>query len=237
MRILDLQSLRDAIKEELNRFTESDDTIDGFIQRAEARIKRLQATIDRATTETVPMTPGESEVDFVALATNVEIVKPLSAAIIGTDDGTGFEDGTNLRDRRQFRITHKADIEMLIGSSNAVSATPSHCAVFKNRLFVAPLPDREYVVSLVADFFTNFDFTDGADVTELLIRAPDLYFYGALMETAPFFKDDQRLAMWTQLYDRARGELDLQTERFLFPATPIQPVPKAIGDFSNLEQF
>ena len=124
MRILDLQSLRDAIREELNRFTESDDTIDGFIQRAEARIKRLQSSIDRATTQTVPMTPGESEVDFVALATNVEIVKPLSAAIIGTDDGTGFEAGTNPRDRRQFRITHKADIEMLIGASNAFVRRP-----------------------------------------------------------------------------------------------------------------
>lgn len=32
---------------------------------------------------------------------------------------------------------------------------------------------------------------------------PDCYLYGALMHTAPFLEEDQRLTVWSALYDKA----------------------------------
>lgn len=41
----------------------------------------------------------------------------------------------------------------------------------------------------------------------LLTKAPDVYLYGSLMEAAPFMMDDQRLATWGTLYDKAITDL------------------------------
>jgi hypothetical protein len=41
----------------------------------------------------------------------------------------------------------------------------------------------------------------------LLERAPEIYLYGALLESAPFMEDDARLATWISLYKAAVDEL------------------------------
>ncbi len=41
----------------------------------------------------------------------------------------------------------------------------------------------------------------------LLDKAPDLYLYGALVESAPFMMDDARLGTWTTLYQKAMQDL------------------------------
>jgi len=47
----------------------------------------------------------------------------------------------------------------------------------------------------------------------LLTDAPDIYLYGALIHTAPYLKDDERLAMYGQLYGSAVGRLNQASEQ------------------------
>jgi len=37
----------------------------------------------------------------------------------------------------------------------------------------------------------------------LLEEAPDAYLYGTLMQTAPWLREDERVAMWGSLYTQA----------------------------------
>ncbi len=41
----------------------------------------------------------------------------------------------------------------------------------------------------------------------LLAKAPEIYLYGSLLESAPFMEDDNRLATWISLYKAAVDEL------------------------------
>jgi hypothetical protein len=55
--------------------------------------------------------------------------------------------------------------------------------------------------------------TGGADAVAhfLIVNAPDLLLYGALLEAEPFLKNDMRVALWKQAYDIA---LDAYRSRF-----------------------
>lgn len=46
----------------------------------------------------------------------------------------------------------------------------------------------------------------------LLDEAPDVYLYGALAQTAPYLKDDQRLIVWSTLYSNAVTALNSASE-------------------------
>lgn len=47
----------------------------------------------------------------------------------------------------------------------------------------------------------------------LLTLWPDLYLYGALVHSAPYLRDDERISTWAGLYDRAKAEIDQADER------------------------
>lgn len=57
----------------------------------------------------------------------------------------------------------------------------------------------------------------------LLRRHPDLYLYGALAESAPFYQHDERLPLWEGRYQMAVKEVNTEMERAKFSATPKRP--------------
>ena len=46
----------------------------------------------------------------------------------------------------------------------------------------------------------------------LLLEAPDVYLYGSLLHSAPYLADDQRVAVWAQLYGAAVQRLNEVSE-------------------------
>jgi hypothetical protein len=54
------------------------------------------------------------------------------------------------------------------------------------------------VTALSADGDTNW----------LLTNHPDVYLYGSLVHTAPYLKDDARIALWAGLLAQAMGEIE-----------------------------
>lgn len=61
-------------------------------------------------------------------------------------------------------------------------------------------------VSLV--YYARIPALSDANPTNwLLAKAPDLYLYGSLVESAPFMMDDARLGTWTTLYQKAMQDL------------------------------
>ena len=46
----------------------------------------------------------------------------------------------------------------------------------------------------------------------LLLEAPDVYLYGALLHSAPYLAEDQRVAVWAQLYSAAVMQLNEASE-------------------------
>ena len=46
----------------------------------------------------------------------------------------------------------------------------------------------------------------------LLLEAPDVYLYGALIHSAPYLAEDQRVAVWAQMYSAAVARLNESSE-------------------------
>jgi len=50
----------------------------------------------------------------------------------------------------------------------------------------------------------------------LLLEAPDVYLYGALLHSAPYLAEDQRVAVWAQMYSAAVARLNEYSDNARF---------------------
>ena len=89
---------------------------------------------------------------------------------------------------------------------------PTHYAHTAGGLELFPTPDAAYAAELV--YYAKVPaLSDSASTNWLLTAAPDVYLYGALTQSAPYLKDDQRAAIWAGLYQNAITNLNSASER------------------------
>lgn len=70
-------------------------------------------------------------------------------------------------------------------------------------------PDSSYSGEII--YFGELTaLSDAAPTNALLTRAPDAYLYGALLASAPFLMNDERIDVWGGLYTNARDALNAQ---------------------------
>lgn len=108
---------------------------------------------------------------------------------------------------------------------------PQYAAVSSNgtELLIAPEPSETFIAQMVYLLkLTSLSATNTSNW--LLVDHPDIYLYGALVQSAPFLKDDVRIATWKDLLEGAVAELwSLLRRRQFSPNTPIQRPMRAIG--------
>jgi len=64
-------------------------------------------------------------------------------------------------------------------------------------------------------------------VNGLFLRHPDLYLYGALLHSAPFLRDPERIAEWQQFYEAAVNRANKELQRSKNAGSPKRPtLPK-----------
>lgn len=84
-----------------------------------------------------------------------------------------------------------------------------------NTLYVAPVPNQAYDCRL-AYWRTIPSLGDTTPSNWLLAEHPDIYLYGALIESAPYLKDDERVPLWRAEYERRIQELDAYADQSQF---------------------
>jgi hypothetical protein len=81
-----------------------------------------------------------------------------------------------------------------------------------NHFLIAPTPDAAYPFEL--SYFEKVDPLDSVNTSNwLTLNAPDLLLYACLLETAPYLKDDERVAVWQASYDRALASLSAEDQQ------------------------
>jgi hypothetical protein len=63
----------------------------------------------------------------------------------------------------------------------------------------------------------------------LLSRAPEIYLYGALVQSAPYLQDDARVQTWADLLQRALDDLRLDNERAEFGGSTLRIRSRKVG--------
>ena len=72
---------------------------------------------------------------------------------------------------------------------------------------LAPTPDAEYPMEVVYYELPPL-LNDSLQPNWMTEYAPQLLLYGTLLEATPFLKNDERIAVWQQMYDRAAASLN-----------------------------
>ena len=87
-------------------------------------------------------------------------------------------------------------------ASTTAAGKPKYFGVVGNQVRVHPSPDTGYTCELV--YYAQIPALSGTNTTNwLLTSSPDAYLYGALSQSAPYLKDDERIAVWASLYTSA----------------------------------
>lgn len=187
-------ALKSSIADWLNR----DDltaTIPDFISLAEAQLERRLPVQKRTQRSTATIDTQFSALpsDFVSakslVLTSTAPVQPLTFL---TEDELDAK-------KSVYRTTGKPLFFALIG----------------NQIEVLPSPDTGYTAELTY-VATLAKLSDSNTSNWLLERHPDVYLYGALLQAAPYLRDDERVALWTPLYGQAIEDMILQNERAAF---------------------
>jgi hypothetical protein len=112
--------------------------------------------------------------------------------------------------------------------NGADSGVPAKAAYVSDQIWFSPEPDATY--SLVMTYETSLVALSDSNTTNWLItNHPEIYLYAALVESAPFLKDDARIATWETMLSKALGLLYQNTQRQEFSGHMVSRPRRPIG--------
>jgi hypothetical protein len=180
--ISDCASLQSAVIEYLAR--DQDITliarIPTFIQLAEAKFNRqlFVRQMEQRATAVADLTSNEPE--FISLPVDFQSMRRVRLSSVTGKPCLEFKSGLQMDEYR-------------FGTSDTASQ-PRYFTVFGNEIELAPTPDAAYTIEMV--YRQSIPSLASNSTNWLLTLAPDLYLYGALLESAPYIKEDARIQTW-----------------------------------------
>jgi hypothetical protein len=97
---------------------------------------------------------------------------------------------------------------------DGTTGQPQYYTLVGDTLEVVPSPDTSYTVELV--YYKKLPALSSNSTNWLLTAHPDVYLYGALMQAAPYLKNDERLQVWGSLYTAAISDLNAASDKAEF---------------------
>ncbi len=192
--ISDYTSLQTAVTEYLAR--DQDTTliarIPTFIQLAEAKFNRQLFVRQMEQRSTAVTDATSSEPEFISLPADFQSMRRIRVSSITRKPQVEFMSGIQLD---EFR----AKISNMPGR-------PRYFTVFGDEIELAPTPDADYTIEMV--YRQNIPALADNTSNWLLMLAPDLYLYGALLESAPYIKEDSRIQTWGLGFTTALSDLN-----------------------------
>jgi len=177
-----------------------------FIQLFEAKMNRelFVRQMEQRSTAIADITTTEPE--FVSLPADFQSMRRVRISSV-----TG-------KPALEFRSALQMD-ELRFTSGN-IAGQPRYFSVFGTEMELLPTPDKNYTIEMV--YRQNIPALSANSTNWLLTLAPDLYLYGALLESAPYIKEDARIQTWGLGFQSARDSLNILGMTSTFNAGPLQ---------------
>ena len=192
--ITDYTSLQAAVTEYLAR--DQDTTliarIATFIQLAEAKFNRQLFVRQMEQRSIAVVNTASSEPEFISLPADFQSMRRVRLSSVTGKPCLEFKSGTQMDEYR-------------FGRSD-VAGLPRYFTVFGDEIELAPTPDAAYTIEMV--YRQNIPALASNSNNWLLTLAPDLYLYGALLESAPYIKEDGRIQTWGLGFTAALNDLN-----------------------------
>ena len=179
---MNYSQLKSNIADFLNR-SDLTAVIPTFIDLAEAQMERPLRVRQMIGRSTAPI-----DTQYSALPSDFLEAKTLKLTSANPIQPLDFLTPEQMDDRDQIQ--------------SSAPGMPKYFTIIGNQIRVSPSPDATYTAELV--YFAKLaKLSDSNTSNWLLASSPDAYLYGALMQAAPYLKDDERVAVWGTLYNTA----------------------------------
>ena len=175
------QELKDQIINFVNK-PDIDQTVDTFIDLTEAEMSRRLRhwRMERRSTAILNS-------QYVPLPS--DFIEPVRLSITSGDT---------------YVLEAESQAQLIDRRAEAANTTglPRYYAIIDGTIEVFPTPDSDYTLEMV--YVSKVQALTSSNTTNwVLDYFPDAYLYGSLMHTAPFLEEDQRLTVWSSLFEKA----------------------------------
>lgn len=106
------------------------------------------------------------------------------------------------------------------------SGRPEYYAVTGGQFEFYPTPDTDYAVNVI--YRQAITALSDADPSNWILTShPGAYLYGALMQSAPYLAEDERIQVWAALYANEVQAINLEGERAKFGGAKVKRIRSA----------
>ncbi len=152
-----------------------------FITLAEAKFNRTLFVRQMEQRATALVLLGSGEPEYISLPLDFQSMRRVRLSSVNGKPRLDFRSGVQADEYRQ----HNGD----------VAGQPKFFTVFGDEIELIPTPDAAYTIEMIYRKVIPA-LSDANPTNWLLALAPDAYLYGALLESAPYIKDDDRINVW-----------------------------------------
>jgi hypothetical protein len=176
-----------------------------FITLAEAKFNRTLFHPRMETRTILTVDTGATDPEFLDLPTDFQTMRSIRLSGVTGKPRLAFLSQTQIEDYRF--------------SNDNVSDQPVYFSIVGDQIELAPTPNEDYDVEIV--YRANIPaLTSGNTTNWLLTLAPDLYLYGALLESAPYTKKDERVGLWSGAVQTVMEQLNSLAHQQSFDSGP-----------------
>jgi hypothetical protein len=169
--------------------------LDFFIDATEAEFNRrlrVKDMIKRAT--------ATADSQYLSLPT--DWLEAINVQIDGNNFGPLFQQSIE-------------SIDVYRKSIGSVGGKPIYYALVDNTIELAPTPDTSYTLQLT--YYGTIDALSDSNTSNFISNSyPDAYLYGALKHASIYLMEDDRVALFTQQFEKALEEMRLEQEKAEF---------------------
>lgn len=134
-----------------------------------------------------------------------------------------------------LRYVKPEEVRALRQTIYATPGVPVVYSIAGLNLETAPTPSTTLVCPMV--YYSRIPPLSTTTTTNwLLTKHPDAYLYGALLQSAPYLKDDARIMAWGKLYEEAMTDIVVNDGRASYGHGMLSPVRGAAAPVGNEPQ-
>jgi len=111
----------------------------------------------------------------------------------------------------------------------SAAGTPRYYTIVGDTFKVVPSPGTDTTQAQMTYYSKIAALSDTNTSNWLLTKHPDLYLYGALLQSAPYLQDDNRIVVWNSAYERGITSMKLEQERANYSGTTPRVRAKPMG--------
>ena len=122
------------------------------------------------------------------------------------------------------------DQAAVLKGAYSTSGKPIFYSQIGQQFQVIPAPDSGSAYTGELAYYAKIPALSSGNTSNwLLVDSPDIYLYGSLLQSAPYLQDDQRLGVWSAIYQRLLEDLKVSDERSRMATSSLRMRARSLG--------